>query len=95
MAEGRDGIVEQHTGAGPTHDLTNLFPHRRLVAMDRALLAGRFLLSKLAAREAFVCILLQRPVLLVHLLHPQLVATIQGNHLAHDFLFSSNASVFL
>ena len=52
-------MIENHTRACPTHDLSHLSAHQRFVAMDRTLLAGTLAVAKLAPREPRMGILKQ------------------------------------
>lgn len=48
IADGGEGMVEEHAGAGIAHDFADAFAHFGLVAMDRAVVAVFLLLAKLA-----------------------------------------------
>ena len=37
MADGHDGVVEDHAGAGKAHDFPDFFPHVRAVAVGPAI----------------------------------------------------------
>ena len=52
-------MIENHTWAGPTHDLLHLLAHLRFVAMDGTLLAGTLAVAELAPREPRMGILKQ------------------------------------
>jgi len=52
MPDRKPRIIPQHTWAGVAHNLLNLFPHRRFVAMDGAIFAGRFFVAIRASVEA-------------------------------------------
>ena len=45
VRNGQDRVTEQHSWASVAHDLPGLFPVLGLVAMDRAVCAGRFVLT--------------------------------------------------
>ena len=49
MPEGEEGMSPEDPRPGVTHDGLDLLPAPRLVAVDRALGAGRFVLPKRAA----------------------------------------------
>lgn len=52
MADGEQGVGEEHTRAGETHDLTDVFAAGRCIAMNGASGAGWFALSVGAVVEA-------------------------------------------
>lgn len=54
-----DRMIENHTRACPTHDLSHLLAHLRFVAMDGTLLAGTLAVAELAPREPHMGILKQ------------------------------------
>jgi hypothetical protein len=62
----RYGVVDDHSRACPAHYGADLLAHIGLVAVDMAVLTRRFLLSKFAAIEAFVCIGNQFLVLVIY-----------------------------
>lgn len=52
VAKGGKGMKEQHTRSCPSHDLTYALLHLRPIAVDGALLAGRFVRTKAAVVQA-------------------------------------------
>lgn len=48
MSEGDDGVVPEHAWTGVAHDLAHELAHCGFVAMDGTMLAGRFVVAKLA-----------------------------------------------
>lgn len=47
-------MVPHHARTCIAHGLTHLFLHVRLIAMDRTLLTGRFLLTELAMIQTLI-----------------------------------------
>lgn len=41
MTNGKEGMIQKHTGAGPAHDATHLFAHFCSVAVNRTASTGR------------------------------------------------------
>src|SRR5574344_1036266 len=54
-----DRMIQDHTGTGISHCLTYLLLHLRLVAVDRTLLARRFIFSELTMVQALIGIVKQ------------------------------------
>ena len=52
MANGGNGMIEQHARPGPSHDGANAVPHLRPIAVDGALLTRRFVCTKAAVLQA-------------------------------------------
>jgi len=46
VPEGQNRMTEHHPGPGESHDLSDLFPHLRFVAVDLALTAYRLVLPE-------------------------------------------------
>lgn len=40
MPDGQQGMMPKHAGTGIAHDIADLFPHFRLITVDRAVAAG-------------------------------------------------------
>ena len=59
VADGIDRIVKQHPGAGKPHDLTDFFPHLRLIAMYLTIGAKSLCLHKRTFITAYFGISLQ------------------------------------
>lgn len=59
MSDGGKGMMENHSGARPTHDLPDSFLHLRPIAMDGAFLAGRLVLTVTAPVKSSVGIIQQ------------------------------------
>jgi len=59
MLDGFEGMVEHHPRACPSHHLPHTLTHVGLIAVNGALLAGRFAFAKLAPVETCLSILEQ------------------------------------
>jgi hypothetical protein len=60
MAHGQDRMLPKHARSGISHHALNLLTPGRLVAVDRAIRAGRFHFSEPATFQADGCIIQQR-----------------------------------
>lgn len=80
-------MIKQHPWTGIAHDRAHLSAHTGTVAMDRTLLAGRFLFAVAAMRKACAGILQQFLAIGAKRGVPFLMAAIQGNHLLYHALF--------
>lgn len=92
MAQGGNGIVDNHTWPCPAHYLAYLIAHIWLITVYLAPLALRFLITKLAPIEPAMCIAFQCPILLRGGAHAESMTTIELNHTA-DNLFLTIYSV--
>jgi hypothetical protein len=92
----KDGVPQDHSRTGVAHDRTHLLAHARLVAVYRALRAGRFLLLKRAALQARIRIVEERLAFVAQLaLRAVLVAAVQLDHGFDRARFTFQASVCL
>jgi len=61
VPEGQDGMAVNHPGTGKTHDLSDLIPESRLIAMDRAVSASWFAAAKLTGKKPFFSVFIKFP----------------------------------
>jgi len=54
VPEGQNGVVKEHPRAGKAHNFPDSRPHFRLVAMNPAIFAGRFLPSEGTFRKPLI-----------------------------------------
>ena len=59
MPDGCNRMIPHHARTCVAHDFTHLFLHVRLVAMDRTLLASRFVISEFAMIQTLIGIVKQ------------------------------------
>lgn len=78
-----DRMIENHTRACPTHDLSHLLAHLRFVAMDGTLLAGTLAVAELAPRKPRMGILKQLHARDTQFLVPLSLAAVETYHLLH------------
>ena len=63
MLDGCNRMIPHHARTCVAHDFTHLFLHVRLVAMDRTLLASRFVFSEFAMIQTLIGIVKLRVIL--------------------------------
>ena len=63
MLDGCNRMIPHHARTCITHGFTHLFLHVRLVAMDRTLLASRFVFSEFAMIQTLIGIVKLRVIL--------------------------------
>lgn len=64
MPEGLKGSINDHTGTGPPHDLTDALSHIRSVTMHTTIAADRFAFTETTMRKAEQGIVAETLVLL-------------------------------
>lgn len=90
MYDGQDWMSQQHTRSGVTHDLADPISHLRLVAMDLAFRACRFVRSKWTIRQPSLCIVEQLPAITADFgFRPMMGPAIDPNHGANRLSFDS------
>ena len=67
MPDGCNRMIQHHARTCVAHDFTHLFLHVRLVAMDRTLLASRFVFSEFAMIQTLIGIVKQGRALILNL----------------------------
>ena len=67
MFNGSNRMIPHHARTFITHGFTHLFLHVRLVAMDRTLLASRFVFSEFAMIQTLIGIVKQGRALILNL----------------------------
>ncbi|SRR5574344_115368 len=88
MTPGGSGGIDDGTGTGPAHHLTNHCSLGRGIAVTAAVLTRRFILTPYAMSQTLGGIRCQLLILGRHLLEMQLMFTIQTNHQADSLLVS-------
>ena len=73
-------MAPEHPRPGPAHNLLHLLALRRLVAVHRTLLAGRFVLAKHALIKALVSVGVQRLIVRIIGLRLGTAPLVEGNH---------------
>ena len=82
------GVVKQHPGAAPAHDVFYAFSFAGCVAVDGAFVAGRFIVPKTAARQPGGCILQHFCTFAAKLIIALFMPTVHPHHnLNNLFLF--------
>ena len=85
-------MAVEHSRAGIAHDLSHLLADGRLVAVNRTLATGRFVIAKWTVGQATVGIILQLGTVGADCLPIGVVmlATVQADHGADHLLFVTN-----
>jgi len=97
MPDTEQRMAQQHARPYPAHHHTNLFTHRRAVAMHNAIGTGRLRVTKHATRKTARCILHQgaairaQPFTSIVRAVVTVAAVIQAHHHAHGFQLTRSA----
>lgn len=88
MADGGEGMVEEHAGTDVLHHLADFLAVRGTVAVDLAFAAARLFVAFRAAVETPVSVIEEGATLVAQIVSAAIVmlAAVDGNHLADRFL---------
>ena len=89
MHQGEERVAIEHPGARVTHDLPDLLPHIRLVAVDGTFGAGRLAGTEGTAFETSEGVVAELPAVLTQVATRRVVCTtVERDHRADRPLFS-------
>ena len=81
-------MIKHHPRTSPSHHCSHLLTHVRLITMDRAFLAGRFLIPELAPIQTGLGITQQLRAVLTKLLVTFISSAVEPNHHPYRLLLA-------
>jgi len=91
VADGENGMPQEHPGTGESHYLPDALSHLRLVTVNRALRTSRLVWSERAPIQTAHCILAQGIALRAKLpVRTVMTAAVDSNHRGDGRLFASH-----
>ena len=90
-----DGVEKDHPRTCKTHDLPDLFPHTRLVAMNFAARAEGFCLHKWTVVNPLFCVGIQRSTFGAKRFSAMVIAAVKTYHQTDNFLLPLPFAIYV